>query len=77
MRMAVGLPSERDRERVHANVVPLRWLQRLFWYEEFAWLVDAIAREKAIKSSSRAWKVELIEATNPHWRDLYPHLVMF
>lgn len=31
----------------------------------------AIAREKAIKSWKRAWKIELIEAGNPGWRDLF------
>ena len=30
-----------------------------------------IQREKQIKEWKRAWKIELIEATNPTWRDLY------
>ena len=51
--------------------------KRLVWYEEFPWMIDAIRREKAIKSWPRAWKVELIEKTNPEWRDLSSHLVMF
>jgi putative endonuclease len=32
---------------------------------------DAIAREKRMKEWKRAWKIELIEKTNPHWLDLY------
>jgi putative endonuclease len=36
---------------------------------------SAIAREKAIKEWKRAWKIELIEKTNPHWRDLYDDLI--
>ncbi len=32
---------------------------------------DAIAREKALKAWKRAWKIELIEAANPEWRDLF------
>jgi predicted GIY-YIG superfamily endonuclease len=34
-----------------------------------------IAHEKAIKEWRRAWKLELIEAANPGWRDLYGDLV--
>ena len=52
-------------------------MKRLVWYEEFPWMVDAIKREKAIKSWSRAWKIELIEEANPDWRDLSSHLMMF
>jgi putative endonuclease len=52
-------------------------VMRLVWYEEFPWMIDAIKREKAIKSWPRKWKVELIEQENPGWRDLSSHLVMF
>jgi predicted GIY-YIG superfamily endonuclease len=31
----------------------------------------AIGREKQIKAGSRLKKLELIEATNPDWSDLY------
>ncbi len=50
---------------------------RLVWYEEFAWMIDAIKREKAIKSWPRKWKIAMIEKDNPEWRDLYSHLLMF
>ncbi|WP_153770724.1 GIY-YIG nuclease family protein [Labrenzia sp. CE80] len=43
---------------------------RLVWYEEHATAPQAIAREKALKTWSRAWKIELIEAMNPEWFDL-------
>jgi putative endonuclease len=46
----------------------------LVWYEEFADVRDAIQREKTLKVWPRAWKVNLIERTNPHWADLYPSL---
>jgi putative endonuclease len=52
-------------------------VKRLVWYEEFDWVIDAIKREKAIKTWPRKWKIELIEAGNPAWRDLYSHLLMF
>jgi putative endonuclease len=34
-------------------------------------ITDAIAREKAIKAWPRLWKLELIQAANPNWDDLY------
>jgi len=45
-------------------------VHRLVWYEEHPTAGQAIAREKAIKSWPRAWKVELIETMNPEWYDL-------
>ena len=45
-------------------------LKRLVWYEEHRSAPQAIAREKAIKSWSRQWKIELIESLNPDWFDL-------
>jgi len=34
-----------------------------------------IAREKAIKEWKQVWKIELIENSNPEWRDLYKDLL--
>jgi putative endonuclease len=42
----------------------------LVWFEAFADISDAIAREKQIKGWNRAWKVRLIEKDNPVWKDL-------
>jgi putative endonuclease len=40
-------------------------------YAEFhATMGDAILREKRLKKWRRAWKLNLIEDTNPTWRDL-------
>jgi putative endonuclease len=47
---------------------------RLVWYEEHLSIGTAIRREKSLKRWYRQWKVELIEAFNPQWRDLYPEL---
>lgn len=38
-------------------------------------MVAAIAREKQIQAGSRRKKIELIEGTNPDWRDLYEDIV--
>lgn len=47
----------------------------LVWWEQHADMRSAIAREKEIKSWRRAWKIDLIEAKNHLWRDLYPDLI--
>jgi len=44
---------------------------RLVWYELHETMESAILREKRIKKWKRDWKIELIEATNPEWRDLW------
>ena len=46
----------------------------LVWYESYETMIDAIAREKQIKAGARSRKLNLIEALNPDWRDLYPNL---
>ena len=43
---------------------------RLVWFEQHATREHAIVREKRIKKWNRAWKVRLIEESNPDWRDL-------
>jgi putative endonuclease len=44
---------------------------KLVYYEVFDRIEDAIAREKQIKGGSRKKKLELIEAANPEFKDLY------
>ena len=44
---------------------------RLVWFEIHTDIHEAILREKRIKAWRRAWKIELIEAENPDWRDLW------
>ena len=43
----------------------------LVWYEIHESMVSAITRERTMKKWYRAWKVELIEESNPAWLDLY------
>ena len=45
-------------------------VKRLVWFEHHESIEAAILREKRIKKWRRAWKLELIEAGNPQWRDL-------
>ena len=46
----------------------------LIYFEEFFDVKKAIEREKQLKKWNRLWKEELIEKTNPEWRDLYNDL---
>ena len=48
----------------------------LVYYEAKDNAVEAIAREKQIKRWRRAWKIELIEKANPHWRDLWDEIAL-
>ena len=43
----------------------------LVYFEQHADMLAAITREKQIKKWRRAWKVALIEKTNPGWCDLW------
>ncbi len=43
----------------------------LVWYELYEDMENAILREKQLKAGSRKQKLELIEALNPDWNDLY------
>ncbi len=47
----------------------------LVHFEQYQDPQEAIAREKQIKNWKRVWKIELIESTNPEWRDLYEEII--
>jgi putative endonuclease len=49
----------------------------LVWFEVHETMDSAIEREKAIKEWRRAWKVDLIETSNPYWHDLYAETIWF
>ena len=46
----------------------------LVYYEVTEDVDSAIRREKQIKKWKREWKINLIEKTNPEWRDLFREL---
>jgi putative endonuclease len=46
-------------------------VRRLVWYQAHDDPYEAIAHEKRLKSWKREWKIRLIEASNPDWRDLW------
>lgn len=47
----------------------------LVYYELVDDMEAAILREKQLKKWRRAWKIELIERSNPDWKDLWPEIV--
>ena len=47
-------------------------LRFLVWCERHEDIVEAIAREKQLKKWLRAWKIALVEETNPTWRPIEP-----
>ncbi len=49
-------------------------VKMLVWYEPHDSIAEAIAREKRLKRWRREWKIQLIEAANPQWLDLYETL---
>jgi len=46
-------------------------IMRLVWFQIYHDPISAISREKELKKWKRSWKVQLIEARNPRWNDLY------
>jgi putative endonuclease len=49
-------------------------VDRLVWFEAHREVAAAIQREKNLKRWLRRWKIDLIERTNPTWRDLYDEI---
>ena len=49
-------------------------LRTLVWFDRIEDIRDAIHREKVMKTWLRAWKVRMIQESNPEWVDLYETL---
>jgi putative endonuclease len=47
----------------------------LVHYEEYASIIEARARERAMKRWRREWKFALVEKANPAWRDLAEEII--
>ncbi|HJD66965.1 MAG TPA: GIY-YIG nuclease family protein [Rickettsia endosymbiont of Bembidion lapponicum] len=50
-------------------------LDKLVYFEQFNDINYAINREKRLKEYKRKWKLDLIEANNPNWHDLYEDII--
>jgi Predicted endonuclease containing a URI domain len=60
-----------QREGLVAGYTKSRNLKRLVYFEQFGDIGMAIQRETSLKRWYRSWKHDLIEASNPDWRDLW------
>jgi putative endonuclease len=50
-------------------------VKNLVYYEVYNDTYESIKREKAMKKWLRNWKIDLIEKTNPDWKDLYAEII--
>ncbi len=58
------------RSRAVASFTKRYNCERLVWFEQFENIHDARSFERQMKKWNRAWKVNRIVETNPHWLDL-------
>ena len=64
------------RNRVTVGFTSRHNICRLVHVEPFEDIIAAREREKILKGWRRSWKIVLIEAYNPNWRDLYEDLLI-
>jgi putative endonuclease len=72
---ALVLRIWQHREHVTDGFTKEHDVTMLVWYELHGAMGAAILREKQIKAWKRQWKIELIEKSNPYWRDLWPDIL--
>ncbi|MGR7994176.1 MULTISPECIES: GIY-YIG nuclease family protein [unclassified Xanthobacter] len=51
-------------------------VHRLVWFEIHDTALAAIQREKRLKAWLRQWKIDLVEKSNPEWRDLFDEIAL-
>ena len=49
-------------------------VKKLVWYKHCENWEEAVKWEKKLRWYKRAWKMNLIEETNPNWDDLYEQI---
>ena len=65
---------EEHRDRLRDGFTVKYGCTILVWYEVFESRDEAFRRERRIKEWRGSWKLLLIEAENPTWRDLFAEL---
>ena len=70
----IGRRAYEHREGLVEGFTKRYAVKQLVYYEPFEEVEAAIRRETRLKKWKRRWKLELIEAFNPGWRDLYEDL---
>ena len=71
----LGRRVEQHKDGVVPGFTRSYGVHRLVYYEEFASILEARARERVLKRWRREWKFALIEKVNPNWRDLTDELI--
>ena len=67
---------KKHKEKYYKNSFTKRYsVDKLVWFEILPTMGEAIKREKQIKAGSRQKKIDLINAHNPDWNDLYNSIV--
>jgi putative endonuclease len=59
------------REKIIEGFTSQYNVTKLVWFDQTDSIEEAISHEKRLKRWQRAWKIALIEKTNPSWNDLY------
>lgn len=62
------------KNKTFAGFTAKHGVDQLVWFEVHESREAAFRRERQIKKWNRAWRLELIEKTNPGWRDLHEEL---
>ena len=70
----IGRRAYEHREGLVKGFTKRYGLKRLVYMEFYETITAAIQSESYMKHWPRAWKVRLIHAANPEWRDLYKEL---
>jgi putative endonuclease len=70
----LGRRAHEHREGLCVGFTKRYALEQLVWHEFHENIRAAIQRESNMKHWPRAWKVRVILAMNPAWRDLYLEL---
>jgi len=66
--------TEQHRDKVFRGFTAKYGCATLVWFEGHETRHSAFIRERQIKKWNRVWKLELIEKSNPGWRDLFDQL---
>ncbi|MFN0158604.1 MAG: GIY-YIG nuclease family protein [Bacteroidota bacterium] len=61
-------------EKIKSGFTARYNINKLVYYELFTDAYNAIVREKQIKRGSRQKKIDLVNAMNPEWADLYDQI---
>ena len=76
--MTSDLPKRamEHRDKLIEGFTKKYWAGRLVYYEFHETAESAVKRERLLKRWRRDWKIELIEAKNPTWRDLFSDVLI-